>query len=278
MIKIEKVRVSGMEAAIRGMRNAKNSWDKADSVSGLEAYHIFCDKCNAMAETAVELQKAQAVEEDQLSLFEEQSWQEKIDEEYMKYLNNGLLYLDEESGLCDYFLLGPKDAKLAHTLSAAGTDHGKFLRQISVTMDITAPLFFWKEFDTYKVGTTANSTSTMHTITNSPITMENFSFDLKFSADEATDVMCDMITIVALCEKYRKAYLEWKERDPRKAAQYWRMLIEILPNGWLQTRTISMNYAVAKNMYKARRNHKLKEWHEVCKAIAHLPYAKELIL
>jgi hypothetical protein len=180
-------------------------------------------------------------------------------------------------GAQDY-ILGESDLKLATTLANAGSDHGKFLRQIFVSMDITAPLFWWKEFDTYKVGTVANSTSTMHTISKKPITMESFSFDFFFGMDELQDRMCELITIVSICEGLRKKYLEALETNKTLAEQYWRMLIEILPNGWLQTRTITLNYAVLRNMYHARKNHKLKEWHMFCEWIETLPYAEQLII
>lgn len=138
---------------------------------------------------------------------------------------------------------------------------------------------YGKEFDTYKVGTVANSTSTMHTITNSPITMENFSFEVLFPGPQAQEAMCDMITIVQICEQLRKKYLKAKEDgDDRLATNYWRLLIELLPNGWLQKRTVTLNYAVAKNIYNARHTHKLTEWHKVCKWISELPYAQQLIL
>ena len=138
---------------------------------------------------------------------------------------------------------------------------------------------YGKEFDTYKIGTVANSTSTMHTITNSPITIENFSFESKLPQDKAIEAMCDMITITSICENYRKKYLEEKTNGNEKLAnEYWRMLIELLPCGWLQKRTITLNYAVLKNIYHARHSHKLTEWHSVCSWITTLPYATQLIL
>jgi hypothetical protein len=269
MIRIENTVVSGMEAAIRGMRNAKNSWDKADSKSGYASEDFLSELidrhvCDLMAhmDTANEIATADCYET--LAQF---------------YHENAVLNKDSETGIVNYFLMGGKDFDLATNLSKAGTDHGKYLRQIQISVDITAPLFWWKEFDTYKVGTVANSTSTMHTITNSPITLENFSFEVLFPGPQAQEAMCDMITIVQICEQLRRKYLKAKEDgDDRLATNYWRLLIELLPNGWLQKRTVTLNYAVAKNIYNARHAHKLTEWHKVCKWISELPYAQELIL
>lgn len=182
-------------------------------------------------------------------------------------------YINDEGD----FVIGEVDLGLAQKLIAAGTDHSKFMRQIFVCVDITAPLFWWKEFDTYKVGTVANSTSTMHTLTKHPITLENFSFDVKLPKEHLEYAMCNMITIMHICEDLRQKYLEYKDTDSELAKEYWRMLVEFLPNGWLQTRTITLNYANLRNMYFSRRYHKLREWHTFCRWIEQLPYGKELI-
>ena len=145
------------------------------------------------------------------------------------------------------------------------------MRQIYVGMDITAPLYWWKEADTYKVATTANSESTMHTLMKEPITLDMFSFDGMAPEGEGKDWVCDLITIVHLCETYRLKYIETKDKA------YWRRLVQILPNGWNQMRTWTANYQTLRNIYFARRNHKLKEWHQFCEFIETLPYAKELI-
>ena len=117
----------------------------------------------------------------------------------------------------------------------------------------------------------------MHTIANTPITLENFSFDIKCPGNKIEEFTCDLITIVTICENARKNYLKYKDEKPDLAKAYWRLLIEILPNGWLQTRTVSLNYAVAKNMYNARKFHKQEEWHILCKEFEKLPYGKYLI-
>lgn len=178
--------------------------------------------------------------------------------------------------------LGPNDLSLAQRLIKSGPDHGKFLRQIFVSMDITAPLYWWKEMDTYKVGTVANSTSTMHKLATTPISKELFSFDddLEFlTVDKRADeretltIVFDDVTdeLIYHLEQLRRHYL--KTKNP----QYWRALVQLLPNGWNQTRTWTANYQVLRNIYFARKNHKLSEWHTFCEEIKKLPYSKELI-
>ena len=164
------------------------------------------------------------------------------------------------------FLLGENDLSLATRLAAAGSDHRKFLRQIFVSMDITAPLYWWKEFDTYKVGTVANSCSTMHKIQAKEFTREDFSSD---RMDGATLAILD--TVVAWLESERKKFLETKD------TQSWHNMIQLLPSSYNQMRTVTLNYENLINMYYARRNHKLAEWHVFCDFILSLPYASELI-
>ena len=269
MIKLDKTVVSGFAAAIRGMRNAKSSWDKADSVGGFIEEDYLDEPIDKVVCSILENME-----------FDSQMQEDEAYESLCNYYNaNCILSRDTNTGIVDYFIMGGNDLDLASTLAKAGADHGKFLRQIQVSVDITAPLFWYKEFDTYKVGTVANSTSTMHTITNKPITLENFSFEIMLPGNKATEVMCDMITMAHICEDLRKKHLEAKEAgDEVLAKEYWRMLIELLPNGWLQTRTVTLNYAVLRNIYHARHGHKLREWHKVCEWIEKLPYAKELIL
>ena len=165
------------------------------------------------------------------------------------------------------FVLGENDLSLASRLAVAGSDHRKFLRQIIVSMDITAPLYWWKEFDTYKVGTVANSTSTMHKIQAKEFSREDFSCDRL--TDDALAVLDGLI---AYLEGERVKFNETKEKS------YWHNMIQLLPSSFNQMRTVSMNYEVLINIYYARRHHKLAEWHTLCEAIEALPYAKELIL
>ncbi len=169
--------------------------------------------------------------------------------------------------------IGPNDLKLARKLVRAGSEHAKFMRQIFVSVDITAPLYWWKEFDTYKVGTVANSTSTMHKLTAAPITKEMFEFDdemflVGLKDKDAVQKFID--DAVANCDYLRNKYLETKDE------RYWRALIQLLPESYNQTRTITMSYANLRNIYFQRRNHKLKEWHKFCDWIHTLPY-NELI-
>lgn len=239
MLKIENVETYGWEAAIRGMRNPKNSWDRMDSHPCLEA--DWSGDC-AMV------------------------------------MND-----DEPAKDCDpdkyHFCVGENDFKLMQTLAAAGQDHGKFLRMITVTLDITAPLYWWKEFDTYKVGTVANSCSTMHKIHAKEFTLDDFSHEhltgktdgLWVNAD-GKDFMCsawDFCQITCdVLNHYRKLYLETKDKT------YWWQLIQLLPSSFNQRRTVQLNYAVLKNIYHARKDHKLDEWHTLCDWIESLPYSE----
>ncbi|MFT4107827.1 MAG: hypothetical protein QM657_18905 [Lacrimispora sp.] len=170
---------------------------------------------------------------------------------------------DEEG---DY-ILGPNDLGLAKRLRKAGSDHRKYIRQIFVSVDITAPLYWWKEYDTYKVGTTANSTSTMHKIHSKPFELEDFSHD-----HMTEETLSFMKTVVSELEKIRLRYLETKDKKE------WYDLIQLLPSSYNQMRTCTLNYENVINMYFARRSHKLAEWHTFCQWVETLPYAKELIL
>ncbi len=165
------------------------------------------------------------------------------------------------------YVLGPNDLDLAKRLAHAGSDHRKFLRQIFVTVDITAPLYWWKEFDTYKVGTTANSTSTMHKIHAKEFTREDFSCD---RMDEGGLALLDQV--IAYLESERQKFLADKNNK-----QAWHNMIQTLPTSYNQMRTVTLNYENLINMYYARRNHKLAEWHVLCDWITSLPYAQELI-
>jgi len=170
---------------------------------------------------------------------------------------------DEEG---DY-ILGPNDLGLARRLRKAGSDHRKYIRQIFVSVDITAPLYWWKEYDTYKAGTTANSTSTMHKIHSKPFELEDFSHD-----HMTEETLSFMKTVVSQLETIRLRYLETKDKKD------WYDLIQLLPSSYNQMRTCTLNYENLINMYFARRSHKLVEWHTFCQWVESLPYGKELIL
>ena len=229
MLIVEKVQVFNFEGAMRGLRNPKDSWHLSDS-------NFNVSEC------------VHPHGED----------------------------LDSCDG-CPYFAgvdscipyIGPKDMKLAQAMIGAGTDESKFLRQIFISMDITAPLYWWKEFDTYKVGTVANSCSTMHKIDAYPITREMFSWDNEAEMDSEFWVTVDRI--IAECERLRQLY---KKTGDKK---WWRALIQILPESWMQKRTVTLNYQVARAQRFARKGHKLTEWHTLCDAYENLPYGKEFI-
>lgn len=172
-------------------------------------------------------------------------------------------YYDDDGN----YVLGPNDLGLAVKLARAGSDHRKFLRQIMVSMDITAPLYWWKEFDTYKVGTVANSCSTMHKIHAAPFTRDDFSHDRL-----TEEALAQLDTLIAFLEGERVKFVETKDKA------HWHNLIQLLPSSYQQMRTVTMNYEVLINMYAARRHHKLAEWHTLCDEIASLPYAEQLIL
>ena len=171
-------------------------------------------------------------------------------------------YKDEEGRV----VLGPNDLDLAKRLARAGSDHRKYLRMVFVTVDVTAPMYWWKEYDTYKVATVANSTSTMHKIASKEFTMEDFSAD-----QLQPEAYAFMETVVAELEKIRKRYLETKDKKD------WYDMIQLLPSSYNQMRTLTLNYETLINIYRARRHHKLAEWHVFCDWIETLPYAEDLI-
>ena len=184
----------------------------------------------------------------------------------------------------DYYAIGKNDLELAQKLIRAGSVHRKFMRQIFVSVDITAPLYWWKEFDTYKVGTVANSTSTMHKLASTPITEECFEMDdfenVRFMGKDIFGANCSKDTraiwkhIISFCEELRQKYNETKDK------RYWKELIRLLPESWLQTRTVTMNYENLLGMCSVdqRRNHKLTEWSSsFIEWAKSLPYANELL-
>ena len=172
-------------------------------------------------------------------------------------------YYDEAGN----YILGENDLGLAMRLRKAGSDHRKYMRQIFVSVDITAPLYWWKEYDTYKVATVANSTSTMHKIHSKPFSREDFSHD--HMTEEALAALDRMIEVL---EQLRLRFVETKEKDA------WYSMIQLLPESYQQLRTCSFNYETLVHIYFSRRDHKLAEWHTFCDWITSLPYAKELIL
>lgn len=164
------------------------------------------------------------------------------------------------------YILGENDLSLAMRLAKAGSDHRKFMRMIFVSVDVTAPLYWWKEYDTYKIGTVANSTSTMHKIHSKEFTRDDF------SCDRMSDfALASLDSTIAVLEDRRQKYIETKDMA------YWHDMIQLLPTSYNQMRTCTLNYENLINIYYARKNHKLPEWHRYCEWIETLPYAKELI-
>ena len=206
-------------------------------------------------------------------------YQETWDKYWDWWYSTGILRTGED--IVDIACIGPDDMDLAQRMIRAGSSDRKFLRQITVSIDITGPLYWWKEFDTYKVGTVANSTSTMHKLASTPITkdcfeMDDFNEDMMmyqnepYNPDTYMSEFWDMF--INDLEYLRKKYNETKDK------RYWKELIRLLPESWLQTRTVTLNYEILRNIYSQRKHHRLTEWHQFCDWIKSLPYANELIL
>ena len=186
--------------------------------------------------------------------------------------------------------IGENDLRLMKTLFKAGTEHRKYLRQIFVSMDITAPFYLWKDLNTYKIGVTSNSCSTMHKLTSKPITLDDFSIDNTELIDDEEDEDSSKVfflSVVTHCETYRQKYLTYKQKaklNPKKAKhynscakRYWRKLVQLLPSSYNQKRTITMNYENVFNIIHQRQNHKLSEFHTLCDVFKTLPYVQELL-
>ena len=205
------------------------------------------------------------------------SW-DKSDSEFIRdpdYGCSGNCPCEDIDGRCDCCFIGPNDLDLMKRLHNAGTDHRKFMRMITVYVDITAPLYWWKEFDTYKVGTVANSCSTMHKIHEKEFYEEDFSFERlesgykEYEGDDAMHTAyCSMQNTIAALNRLRYMYKITKNK------KYWYAMIQLLPSSYNQKRTVMLNYEVLANMYKSRKNHKLDEWHVLCDWIESLPYSE----
>ena len=237
MIKLEHTVLPSpeqMQFVIEGMRNPMNSWDKSDSVNCLRT--PSGKHCS----------------------------------EFCKNFNTDKCYMYGNNG--EPFIIGNNDMKLAQTLSKAGTDHRKFMRMIPVYVRITAPLYWWKEFDTYKVGTVANSCSTMHKIQEKEFTIDDFSCEHLNRI--GTSYLWDILDILNMT---RSLYLkggDYKgENYNQKDKQVWWQMIQLLPTSYNQTRNVMLNYEVLSNMYHSRKNHKLDEWKDFCKWIEELPFS-----
>ena len=224
MIKLKNTDVYGFEAAIRGMRNPWNSWEKSDSA--------MCEGADGFEDCTI-----------------------------------------HAAGVCprhsdfrhDIFCVGKDDFALMKKLVSAGTDHSKFMRMINVTVDITAPMFWWSEYDTYKVGTVRNSCSKMHTIHIKPFDIDDFTHE---GCDKIPAAIDTLMYVVGECEHLRQLYNDTEQK------KYWRAIIELLPESFNMRATVQLNYAVLRNMYHARKNHPLDEWCDFCRWIETLPYSE----
>ena len=220
MLKIENTKIVGWDAAIRGMRNPMNRWEKSDTL-------FFCPSQGDIRKI---------VEGQDLELLSE---------------------------------IGPNDEGLMMKLRNCGTDHRKFMRMITVYMDITAPLYWWKEYDTYKVGTVANSCSTMHKISAKEFTLDDFSHE-----HLQEDSIAVLESVIHILNVHRELFNEKALDDPK--IDWWQM-IQLLPSSYNQRRTVMLNYEVLANMYKSRKNHKLDEWRTFCEYVKTFPYSELII-
>ena len=270
----EYTTVMNFKNAMRGMRNALASWDRADSICGYLPDDRFdsdlIEVATAWAETTEHYNELSDKEQQDL-ISHYASW-------LINECNAGTLDYDENNEVSSYAYIGPNDMKLMQTLIKAGSSHRKFLRQIFVSVDISAGLHFWKEFDTYKVGTVANSTSTMHKLASTPITLDCFDTDIGEESSSSEDYDAIM-RIIGFLEELRKRYNNTKDK------KYWRELIQFLPESWIQKRTVTLSYENVYAMIRDRHNHKLHEWSGKDDMIAanfidwahRLPYAEQLL-
>jgi hypothetical protein len=276
-MKFENTKVSNFEGAFRGLRNPLASWDKSDSYFGLMNDYSIYDYDVADAWEVYEhpeFFQSDVVNTDECIEARQQYENKKVS----WLIENGVLATNDE--LYEVAFLGPNDLGLAQRLVKAGSSHRKFMRQILVSVDITAPIYFWKELDTYKIGTTANSTSTMHKLASTPITIDCFEIDdynenlvvydeEPYSINSSVgDCVQDFISFY---ETLRQRYNETKDK------RYWKELIRWLPESWLQTRTLTMNYENILSICKQREGHKLTEWKAFIDWAKTLPYANELL-
>lgn len=279
-MKIQNVQVMNFKGAFRGLRNPLESWNKSDSYFGIIDIQYDYQVDNVITSWVEnELSKTELPEGEERIEEDSLEWFDLWDKYFDWWHKQGVLEKNENA--VDVAIIGPADLSLAQRMIAAGSSDRKFMRQIMVSVDITAPLYWWKEFDTYKVATVANSTSTMHKLASTPITKECFETDdmhnelMMYENDPYNPDMhfseyWDML--INDLEHLRQKYNETKNQG------YWKELIRLLPESWLQTRTVTLNYQVLRNIYSQRRYHRLNEWRVFCNWIEILPYAEELIL
>lgn len=243
MIKITNTDVYGWEAAVRGMRNPMNSWDKSDTIIVDVPDTPRVDYHGNVVEIIPAHKRV-------MPIYKEEKW----------------------------IGVGENDLKLMKSLSKAGTDHSKYLRMINVTFDLTAPLYFLKEWDTYKVSTVSNSCSTMHKIHEKEFTLDDFSHEHLVDSS-----MCELESIIERMNFWREKFIIQNNKETcdcnyLSAKMCWWQMIQLLPSSYNQKRTVQLNYQVLKNMYHARKSHKLDEWREFCKWCETLPYFREICI
>ena len=244
MIKFENLDVVGWNAAIRGMRNSWNSWEKSDSYDSVN--YVFKEDFDDAKDLGL--------------IGKNCVW-------------DGAGAWKVDNGHCCTFVIGQADMQLMKKLVRAGSDHSKFLRMIVVYVDIIAPLYWWKEADTYKVGTVVNSCSTMHTVADKEFTLEDFSHEhlCEGSLNLLKKVVIDVLNTH---RHYFKNFDNYKDDLLIDKQTVWWQIIQLLPTSYNQKRTVMLNYEVLRNIYKSRRGHKLQEWSDFCEWVEHLPYSE----
>ena len=272
-MKFENTRVMNFKGAFKGLRNPMNSWDRSDSWGGVTTYQDDINFQNVAYSWVLNENKIR--EKENKEPYKEGTNEFfKVWDKYMDWLTSQSI-LEQNDQAIEAFYIGPNDLDLAQRMIRAGSSDRKFMRQIMVSVDITAPLYWYKQFDTYKVGTVANSTSTMHKLTSN--NMEDLSnyeisdYNKDLQLIDPTHLEIRISQYLNDLEQLRQLYLQTKDK------RYWKELIRWMPNGWLQTRTVTMNYEILRNIYSQRKHHKLTEWHQFCDWIKSLPYGQELI-
>ena len=288
MIKIENTEVLGWEAAIRGLRNPMNSWEKSDSWF-VDDYNSEYDVCMVHSYKIPYAEMSETVEENYMNIeWTEQYTYEDLDgkKAVKEFKNSNRIFYPSFDIPCD-LVVGPNDHKLMLNLAKAGSVDAKYRRMIIVTTDILAPLYWWKEFDTYKVGTVANSCSTMHKIAAKEFMLDDFS----------CEHLCDSTTAyleqtIGILNFFREVYISFDEKssdpnwfksfvkdyDLQTKKDIWWQMIQLLPSSYNQRRTVMLNYEVLAGIYPKRKDHKLDEWHDFCDWIRYLPYSELITL
>ena len=278
-MRFENTQVSNFSGALRGMRNPLASWDKSDSFFGVVNFEQYVSVITSISKKWAE-KKICGYDDHSENISGEEMYDYHIETSCEHLKKNGILQSggnEKNDFPFEVALIGPNDMKLAQKLISAGPEHRKFLRQIFVSVDITAPIFWWKQMSTYKVATVANSTSTMHKLASTEITLDCFDIDdfqseLEYYKGNTVGMFSDLI--IEQLEFLRQKYNETKDK------RYWKELVRWLPNGWLQTRTWTANYETIRAICSKgqRRNHKLTEWSVSFIEWAHtLPYAQYFI-